>query len=106
MARLRMKSEAGLPHFMLPAESISEEWVREMYYDRIETIKREVPSDRLIVWELGVDGWEPLAITVGFPSGGVALDAGRPRGRRLRGVSSGDSLAPRYGQLTPALDIP
>ena len=27
-------------------------------------------------------------------------------GRRLRGVSSGDSLAPRYGQLTPALDIP
>jgi hypothetical protein len=37
------------------------EWVREMYFERIETIKATVPSDRLIVWELGVDGWEPLA---------------------------------------------
>lgn len=43
------------------------EWVRQMYHDRIETIKREVPSDRLIVWELGTDGWEPLADALGVP---------------------------------------
>ena len=43
------------------------EWVRQMYYDRIETIKQEVPSDRLIVWELGKDGWEPLADALGVP---------------------------------------
>lgn len=43
------------------------EWVRQMYYDRIETIKNEVPSDRLIVWELGKDGWEPLADALGVP---------------------------------------
>jgi hypothetical protein len=24
-----------------------------------------VPPDRLIVWELGVDGWEPLADALG-----------------------------------------
>jgi hypothetical protein len=42
-----------------------EEWVRGMYWDRIETIKRTVPSDRLVVWELGVDGWEPLADALG-----------------------------------------
>jgi hypothetical protein len=40
------------------------EWVRGMYYDRIETIKREVSSDRLVYWELG-DGWEPLADALG-----------------------------------------
>ena len=45
------------------------EWVRQMYYDRIETIKNTVPADRLIVWELGVDGWEPIcqALGVGVP---------------------------------------
>ena len=43
------------------------EWVRGMYYDRIETIKKEIPSDRLIVWELGKDGWEPLADALGVP---------------------------------------
>jgi len=43
------------------------EWVRQMYYDRIETIKDEVPADRLIVWELGRDGWEPLADALGVP---------------------------------------
>jgi hypothetical protein len=36
------------------------EWMRQMYHERIETIKREVPSDRLVYWELG-DGWAPLA---------------------------------------------
>lgn len=41
------------------------EWVRQMYWDRIETIKDTVPSERLIVWELGVDGWEPLCEALG-----------------------------------------
>ena len=40
------------------------EWVREMYWDRVETIKREVPADRLVYWELG-DGWQPLADALG-----------------------------------------
>lgn len=44
------------------------EWVRQMYHDRIETIKREIPSDRLIVWELGKDGWGPIADTLGVPA--------------------------------------
>jgi hypothetical protein len=41
------------------------EWVRQMYHDRIETIKRTVAPDRLILWELGRDGWEPLAEALG-----------------------------------------
>jgi Sulfotransferase domain len=41
------------------------DWMREMYWSRIETIKRAVPPERLIVWELGVDGWEPLADALG-----------------------------------------
>ena len=41
------------------------DWMRQMYADRIETIKASVPSDRLILWELGVDGWEPLAEALG-----------------------------------------
>ena len=41
------------------------EWVRQMYYDRIETIKNTVPAERLIVWELGVDGWEPICEALG-----------------------------------------
>lgn len=44
------------------------EWVRQMYHDRIETIKREIPSDRLILWELGKDGWGPLADALGVPA--------------------------------------
>jgi len=40
------------------------EWVREMYYQRIETIKATVPAERLTVWELG-DGWQPLADMLG-----------------------------------------
>jgi hypothetical protein len=43
------------------------EWVRSMFEQRIETIKARVPADRLIVWELGVDGWEPLAEALGVP---------------------------------------
>ena len=41
------------------------ERVRDLYFKRIETIKATVPPDRLIVWELGVDGWEPLADALG-----------------------------------------
>jgi Sulfotransferase domain len=41
------------------------EWVRQMYEERIETIKARVAEDRLIVWELGKDGWEPLAEALG-----------------------------------------
>jgi hypothetical protein len=44
------------------------EWVRQMYHDRIETIKSEIPSDRLVVWELGKDGWGPLADALGVPA--------------------------------------
>ena len=40
------------------------EWVRQMYYERIETIKSEVPADRLVYWELG-DGWDKLADALG-----------------------------------------
>jgi len=41
------------------------DWIRRMYFDRIETIKNAVPADRLIVWELGRDGWEPVAAALG-----------------------------------------
>ena len=40
------------------------DWMEQMYADRIETIRREVPSDRLTVWEIG-DGWQPLADMLG-----------------------------------------
>ena len=39
--------------------------MRQMYYDRIEEIKAYVPEDRLVVWELGVDGWEPICEALG-----------------------------------------
>jgi hypothetical protein len=41
------------------------DWVRQMYYDRIETIKNTVPPERLWVWELGTDGWEPVCQALG-----------------------------------------
>lgn len=40
------------------------EWVRQMYEDRIATIRAEVPPERLTVWDLG-DGWQPLATALG-----------------------------------------
>jgi hypothetical protein len=40
-------------------------WVREMYVARIAEIEATIPPDRLTVWELGVDGWEPLAAMLG-----------------------------------------
>ena len=43
------------------------EWTRQMYRNRIETIKKTVDPDRLIVWELGVDGWEPICEKLGVP---------------------------------------
>ena len=39
-------------------------WVRDMYHERIEMLKREIPSDRLILWRLG-DGWEPICEKLG-----------------------------------------
>jgi hypothetical protein len=42
-------------------------WVREMYDARNEEIKATIGPQRLTVWELGVDGWEPLAAMVGAP---------------------------------------
>jgi Sulfotransferase domain len=41
------------------------DWMREMYDQRIQTIQATVPADRLVMWELGVDGWEPLAEALG-----------------------------------------
>ena len=40
-------------------------WVREMYDARVAEIKATIPPERLTVWELGVDGWEPLAAMLG-----------------------------------------
>ncbi len=40
-------------------------WVREMYDARIAEIKATIAPERLTVWELGVDGWEPLAAMLG-----------------------------------------
>jgi hypothetical protein len=41
------------------------EYTRKMYEDRIATIKSTVSPDRLIVWELGKDSWEPIADALG-----------------------------------------
>ncbi len=43
------------------------EWVRAMYDARVEEIRAAIGPDRLTVWELGVDGWEPLAAMLGVP---------------------------------------
>jgi hypothetical protein len=40
------------------------EATRRLYFDRIETIRAEVPAERLVYWELG-DGWGPLAEALG-----------------------------------------
>jgi hypothetical protein len=40
-------------------------WVRELYDARIAEITATIAPDRLTVWELGVDGWEPLAAMLG-----------------------------------------
>jgi Sulfotransferase domain len=41
------------------------EWVRRMYEDRIAEIKATIAPERLTVWTLGEDGWEPLAAMLG-----------------------------------------
>jgi hypothetical protein len=41
------------------------EWVRELYDARIAEIRATIPPERLTVWELGLDGWEPLAAMLG-----------------------------------------
>ena len=40
-------------------------WVREMYDARIEEIRATIAPERLTVWTLGEDGWEPLAEMLG-----------------------------------------
>jgi hypothetical protein len=40
-------------------------WVRDLYEARIAEIKATIAPERLTVWELGVDGWEPLAAMLG-----------------------------------------
>jgi len=45
-------------------------WVREMYDARIAEIKAAIAPERLTVWELGVDGWEPLAAMLGVEAPG------------------------------------
>jgi hypothetical protein len=40
-------------------------WVRQMYDDRIEEVKATIAPERLTVWTLGEDGWEPLAAMLG-----------------------------------------
>lgn len=42
-------------------------WMREMYDARIAEIEATIGPERLTVWELGVDGWEPLAAMLGVP---------------------------------------
>jgi len=42
-----------------------EQWMRQMYEDRIETIKERVPAERLTTFELGVDGWQTIADMLG-----------------------------------------
>jgi len=40
-------------------------WVREMYDAHLAEVKATIAPERLTVWELGVDGWEPLAAMLG-----------------------------------------
>lgn len=42
-----------------------EAWVRRTYDARIAEIKATIAPERLTAWELGVDGWEPLAAMLG-----------------------------------------
>jgi Sulfotransferase domain len=42
-------------------------WVRQMYDDRIAEIEAAIGPERLTVWTLGEDGWEPLAAMLGVP---------------------------------------
>ncbi len=41
------------------------EWVRAMYDARNEEIRSTIAPERLTVWTLGHDGWEPLAAMLG-----------------------------------------
>jgi hypothetical protein len=43
------------------------DWVRGMYDARIAEVKATIAPERLTVWELGIDGWEPLAAMLGVP---------------------------------------
>lgn len=41
------------------------DWVRELCDARVAEIEAAIPPERLTTWELGVDGWEPLAAMLG-----------------------------------------
>lgn len=43
------------------------EWVRRRYDERIVEIEATIAPERLTVWTLGEDGWEPLAALLGVP---------------------------------------
>ena len=43
-----------------------EDWMRDMYYARIEEIKDTVPADRLTVFELEEASWEPIVDMLGI----------------------------------------
>jgi len=43
-----------------------EQWMREMYYARIEEIKQTVPADRLTVFKLEEASWQPIADMLGI----------------------------------------
>lgn len=49
------------------------DWLRAMYDDRIAAINAYVPADRLVVWNLGVDGWDPLVDALGVPAPDTAF---------------------------------
>lgn len=40
-------------------------WVRQMYDERIAEIRTTIAPERLTVWTLGEDGWDPLAQMLG-----------------------------------------
>jgi hypothetical protein len=42
-------------------------WVREMYEQRIAEIQATIAPERLTVWTLGEDGWDPLAKMLDVP---------------------------------------
>jgi len=43
-----------------------EQWMREMYYARIEEIKQTVSADRLTVFKLEEASWQPIADMLGI----------------------------------------
>jgi hypothetical protein len=52
-------------HYRLPDSRIEDpDWVVEVFEEHNEDVKRTVPADRLVVYEIG-QGWDPLADMLG-----------------------------------------